>query len=83
LYSKHLNIYIVDMIHSKMMETTKKRGSTSFEKKEELVRIAKLWKLSRCSSESSRAGRAGCNKESTNTSSSSSSSSGNKQLITE
>jgi len=25
LYSKHLNIYIVDMIHSKMMETTKKR----------------------------------------------------------
>jgi len=38
LYSKNLNIYIVDMIHSKMMETTKKRGSTSFEKKKELVR---------------------------------------------
>jgi len=70
------------MIHSKMMETTKKEDQPHLKRKKSWSGIAKLWKLSRCSSESSRAGRADCNKESTNTSSSSSSS-GNKQLITE
>jgi len=78
------------MIHSKMMETTKKRGSTSFENKEEdLVgqdcQTVEMARLSRCSSESGRAlvELIAAKSRPIPPSSSSSSSCGNKQLITE